>query len=194
MTLVLHQMKELHGKVRSDRGDVPGAFLRISPLRPLLGRVAQVRTGIDGSFSVQVDAKAEAVVAVVSPPGNALKAISVPVTSDPAVLEVREDGGDLEVELPFKLSDADREVLVLQNGLPLPVPSLLLWTEGHGQRFESNAGFHASNVAAGGYEVCIGPPKLSEEKLNLEARRRDSHCAAGTLTSGSVLRLDLSKE
>jgi hypothetical protein len=194
MTLVLRQTKELRGKVRSRRGDVPGAFLRISPLRPPLGSAAQTRTGIDGSFSVRVDAKAEAVLVVVSPPGNALKAFSVPMTREPAALDVSEDGGDLDVALPFKLKDADREILLFQNGLPLPIPSLLLWTQGHGQRFETTPGFHVTALAAGEYEVCIGSPKITEEPVTVEARRQNARCAAGTLTNGSTLKLDLSKE
>lgn len=194
MTLVLRWTRELRGKVRSRRGDVPGAFLRVSPLQPPLGSASQTRAGMDGSFSVRVDAKAEAVVAVVSPPGNTLKAFSVPVTSDPATLEVSEDGGDLDVALPFQMKDSDREVLVFQNGLPLPIPSLLLWTEGHGQRFESAKGFHVSALAPGEYEVCISAPRISEDTMTPEARRQTGTCAAGVLTSGSTLRLDLSRE
>ena len=192
LTLVLRRTKELRGKIRSPRGDVPGAFLRVSPLRPPLGSASQTRAGIDGSFSVRVDAKAEAVLAVVSAPGNALKAFSVPVASDPATLAVSENGGDLDVKLPFKLSDSDREILIFQNGLPLPVPSLLLWTDGHGQRFESAKGFHVSALAAGEYEVCIDSPRIIGDPVSLEARRQNAHCAAGTMTDGSTLKLDLS--
>ena len=131
---------------------------------------------------------------MVSAPGNALKAFSVPVASDPATLAVSENGGDLDVKLPFKLSDSDREILIFQNGLPLPVPSLLLWTEGHGQRFESAKGFHVSTLAAGEYEVCIDSPRITGDPVSLEARRQNAHCAAGTMTDGSTLKLDLSSE
>lgn len=195
LTLVLHPTKDLHGRVQSPYGPVPGAFVRASPLRPPLGNGAQARTDIDGNFSLRIDGKTEAAVVVVSPPGGSLKAFAVPVTTDPVVLDVSDAGGDLDIELPFALRDrTDRQLLIFQNGLPLPLPTLLLWTEGHGQKFERDSGVHVSNLAPGDYEVCLGPPQISIQGAALEALRTNARCETGALAPGSFLRLDFTKE
>jgi hypothetical protein len=195
LTLVLHRTKELQGIVQSPRGPVPGASIRISSLRPALGSADQVRSGIDGSFTFRVDARTEAVVAVVSPPGMALQAFSVPIGSDPIAFNVSEEAGDLDVTLPFNLRDsADQLVLVFQNGLPLSIATLVPWTEGHGQKFDSASGFHVPNVAPGEYVVCVGAPTISTATATPESSRQNGQCVSGLLTNGGDLRLAFAKE
>ncbi|HEX4498483.1 MAG TPA: carboxypeptidase-like regulatory domain-containing protein [Thermoanaerobaculia bacterium] len=195
LTLVLHRTKELQGIVQSPRGPVPGASIRISSLRPVSANADQARSGIDGSFTFRVDARTEAVVAVVSPPGMALQVFSVPIGSEPIALTVSEEEGDLDVTLPFNLRDStDQLVLVFQNGLPLSIPTLLVWTEGHGQKFDSASGFHASSLAPGEYVVCIGAPTISTTAATPESSRQNGQCVSGTLASGANLRLSFTKD
>ena len=193
VTLVLRKARVLQGRVQSPRGPVAGAMLRVLPFNPPLGNGDRARSGQDGSFSIRVNSKAESMLAIVSPPGHALQAFEMPVRSEPVVLNVSQDGGTLEVALPFSLRGSDQAFFIYQNRLPLDLGSLVLWAEGHGVRFEDEAGLHIPRLAPGEYEVCYGPITFSDAQELADWKARTATCGSGSLGNGATLRLDLAK-
>jgi hypothetical protein len=193
VNLVLRKTRVLQGRVQSPRGPVAGAMLRILPLVPPLGNGDRARSGQDGSFSIRVNSKAESLLAIVSPPGHALQAFEMPVKGEPVVLNVSQDGGTLEVALPFSLRGSDQAFFIYQNRLPLDLGSLVFWAEGHGVRFEDEAGLHIPRLAPGEYEVCYGSLTFSDPHELADWKTRTATCGAGSLGNGGTLRLDLTR-
>jgi hypothetical protein len=191
MNLILRKTRLLQGRVQSPRGPVAGAMLRVVPYIPPLGSASRARSELDGSFSVRVDGKAESMLAVVSPPGHALQVFEVPVRGEPVVLNVSPDGGTLEVALPFSLKTSEQALFIWQNRLPLDLGALVFWAEGHGIRFEDEAGLHIPRLAPGNYEVCYGPVTFSDPDDLAGWKTGTATCASGSLGNGATLRLDL---
>jgi hypothetical protein len=191
MNLILRKTRILHGRVQSPRGPVAGAMLRVVPFVPPLGSASRTRSELDGSFSVRVDGKAESMLAIVSPPGHALQVFEVSVKGEPVVLNVSPDGGTLEVALPFSLKSSEQVLFIWQNRLPLDLGSLVFWAEGHGIRFEDEAGLHIPRLAPGDYEVCYGPITFSDPDGLADWKTRTATCASGSLGNGATLRLNL---
>lgn len=191
MNLVLRKTRLLQGRVQSPRGPVAGAMLRVIPHHPPLGSASRTRSELDGSFSLRVDGKAESMLAVVSPPGHALQVFEVPVKNEPVVLNVSPDGGTLEVALPFSVKDSEQAFFIWQNRLPLDLGALVFWSEGHGIRFEDEAGLHIPRLAPGDYEVCYGPLTFSDHHELADWKSRTATCASGFLGNGATLRLNL---
>lgn len=194
--LVLRKMKVFSGRIRSLHGPVAGAMVAVWPLQPSMGITESVRTGLDGRFSVNIPGKADRVAVVVSPPGGALKAFDVPVIPDPVVLQVTDEGGDLEVLLPFSPEEAAEKGLVfavLQNGVMLSPSVLYRWAAGHGADFRTTAGLQVPRLAPGSYEVCAGPTAITEDAEVGDWKSQRATCATGDLGNGSRLRLEIKK-
>ena len=168
--------------------------MRLSAQRPPMPQTQSVRTGLDGGFSARVPGRAESLVAVVSAPGHALKAFEVPAVEHTIALNVPEEGGALEVSLPFSPEEAQPRgftVVVLQNGLFLPPSTLFRWAAGHGVQAQDSAGLHLPRLAPGAYEVCVGPAALVEEWGLAAWKTSQAACASGFLGAGSTLRLEV---
>lgn len=197
VNLVLRKTKAFSGRIRSPQGPVAGAMVAVWSLQPSMGITESVRTGLDGRFSVNVPGKAERVAVVVSPPGGALKAFEVPVIPDPVVLQVTDEGGNLEVLLPFSPDEAAEAGLVfavLQNGVMLSPSVLYRWAAGHGADFQTATGIQVPRLAPGDYEVCVGPTAITEDAEAAEWKSRQATCTRGFLGNGSTLRLELKKK
>lgn len=196
LRLVLRRTRVLSGRVQSFRGPVAGAVVRVSSFRPPLGFTDSGRTGLDGSFSVRIPVKAEALLAIVSAPGHALKALEFPVTEHTVILNIPENGGSLDVALSETAEQAQARKLtlaVLQDGRFLPPSTLYRWAAGHGLRFQDQTGIHLPRMAPGEYKVCMGPLALLED-WEASAWLATARCAQGYLSEGSRLDLRLPKE
>jgi hypothetical protein len=195
--LRLRKNKLVQGRVQSARGPVPGAVLEVFPLRPALPGGASVRTDLQGSFEARVPEPAETVLAVVSPPGNGLKAFEVPLDGRLAVLEVSREAGTLEISAGLTEEEARAQALqmiVAQNGLHLPWNLLLHWAQGHGERLRISEGLRIPSLAPGEYRVCL----VSRAELIQRGPEGPSglagQCASGYLEAGGTLQLDLRRD
>jgi hypothetical protein len=192
--LRMRKNRRFSGTVQSPLGPVPGASILVIPLRPP-SLAGTARTDLDGSFTALVPAATESAVVIVSPPGHALKAFTVPVGDAPQTLRVGREGGELEVLVPEKSEDIEREeviLMVFQNGLPLPTRILNQWALGHGRDLAIPGKVAVADVAPGEYRACLTARVVlaSWEASGWTAPL--AKCTTGQLTAGGTLRLDLS--
>ncbi len=191
LELRLRKRKPFFGTVQGAHGPVPGAAVALSPSRPPLLFGDNARTDLSGEFQARLPELAEAVVAVVSPPGNSLKAFDLAVDGKPARLQVAADGGVLEISTGRSREEVrrqDLQMLVFQNNLPLPWGTLLSWAQGHGQRIDPDQGFRFPDLAPGEYRVCLVQRAELVRKASSEAVGLPG-CASGYLEPGGTLRL-----
>lgn len=192
--LRLRKNKLFQGRVQSARGPVPGASLEVFPLRPSLPGGAAARTDLQGSFEVRVPEPTETVLAIVSPPGNGLKAFEVPLDGRPAVLDVSREAGTLEISAGMSEEEARAQALqmvVVQNGLHLPWNLLLHWAQGHGERLRISEGIRIPNLAPGEYRVCLVPRAELVQRGPEGPSALGGQCASGYLEASGTLRLDV---
>jgi hypothetical protein len=195
--LRLRKTKRLSGRIQSSRGPVLGAGVVVLPLPPAPMFGDSTRTELDGSFAAQVPDAASNVAVIVSPPGYALKAFPVAASESSQDLTVTRDGGSLQVSLPPKSEDVEKEgvsLWVFQDGLPLPPDELYRWAAGHGQDhvIEGGQGILIPELAAGHYRVCLAARAALAQWQASGWTAPLAKCAAGQLTAGGTLRLDLS--
>jgi hypothetical protein len=193
--LRMRKKKRLAGTVRSDLGPVPGAGIAVMPLHPVRMGPDTVRTELDGTFTAQVPDKTETAAVIVSPPGHALKAFVVAVGETPQPLTVSREGGDLEVVVPEKPKDAEKEgvfLQIFQNGLPLPPQALYEWVLGHGKDMIPNLVVPA--LAPGEYRACLVAQAAVVPWQDSGWTAPLARCTTGQLTAGGMLRLDLAAD
>jgi len=155
------------------------------------GSISTVRSGIDGSFELKIPAGTQAVQAIVSPPGGALKAYEVNVASDADLLfQVEPSGGEVVVSLGKGEVSDDRILVVWQDNVGIPFGTLVRWTEGHGARFRQGNQFHLPQLAPGNYTVCLGAAAVAASS-ELDAWKNRASCASGYLSAASALDLRL---
>ena len=192
--LRLRKTRTFQGMVQSARGPVPGAVLEVLPLRPALPGGVSARTDLQGSFEARVPEPTEAVLAIVSPPGNGLKAFEVPLDGKPAVLEVSPERGTLEISAENSEEEARTlglQMIVVQNGLHLPWNLLLHWAQGHGERLRISEGLRIPSLAPGEYRACLVPRAELVQRGPEGPSALGGECVSGYLEAGGTLRLDL---
>ena len=193
--LVVRATKSLVGRVESLRGPVVGGTVLVFSQIPRIGAGAVARTDLDGGFSVAVPGQALHLTAIVSPPGRALKAFSLPAMKDPVVLHVPEEGGGLELELPLEADLLRQEEVVLivhQDGHYLPGSDLLRWAMGHGVSMYEGRIVRVPQLAPGRYEACLTPATVPGADPNAWKSKK-TVCAAGNLVAGNTLQLKLDR-
>lgn len=193
--LRLRDAHRLTGVVSSPRGPVAGARVLLLVGSPD-GGGGVATTDEEGVFSTDVPQKSPRVVAVVSPPGFALRAYEVSTEAPQLALPVSEAAGRLEVELPHDPEELERENLALayfQNGIPIPTSVLVQWAYDQGMPIDAEVRKGSiPNVAPGDYRVCFIPRQLSPFLATL-AIPGGARCAAGSLAAGATLSLKLTE-
>ncbi|HVT17161.1 MAG TPA: hypothetical protein VHQ90_13400 [Thermoanaerobaculia bacterium] len=91
------------------------------------------------------------------------------------------DDCETQVQEPLVLK------LVAQNGAPIPLPTLVSWAMGNGERPSSEDRLVVPLVEAGQYEVCR--IAFSHLPAYLRGNRPAERCAAGALAIGGKLTL-----
>ena len=192
--LRLQKVKPLRGFVETARGPLAGAGVMLFALRPLVPFSYSTRTELDGTFAAEVPGFSEAIQAVVSPPGHALKAYEVPLDGNAIALNPPVQGGALHVAWPFSPEEIQAQGLkpvILQNGLILPPFVLASWARGHGESYSFPGGMKVPNLAPGEYRVCMfqmdAVPEWELYRRLGEARA----CASGYLEAGDTLQLEI---
>ncbi len=193
VVLTLRRNRTIRGRVVAATGPVIGATVSAWPTLGGDGVVSTVRSGLDGSFELKMPVGTQAVQAVVSPPGGALKAYEMNVSSDAELLfQVERLGGEVVVS-PGKNEPSDGRILaVWQDDIGIPLGTLASWTEGHGVRFLFQQGnqMHLPQLATGYYTVCHGAVSMMVPG-ELDTWKSRASCASGYLTAASVLDLRL---
>ncbi len=194
--LNLRRNRELKGHVLGVSGPIVGATIDAWPPIGGDGLITTARSGIDGRFQLRVPADVSALVAVVSPPGGALKAYSVAIDrTDEIALQVEPEGADLTVDFGkggegLKKGLAQGAAFSLwQDGIRMPYASLVRWTEGHGTRFVQGNGVHVAQLAGGTYTACFGMRAIGEQSFDEIAGK--ARCATGYLAPPAGLELRL---
>jgi hypothetical protein len=191
VVLTLQRNRSIRGKVLAATGPVIGATVSAWPLTGGDGSISTVRSGIDGSFELKIPAGTQAVQAIVSPPGGALKAYEVNVASDADLLfQVEPSGGEVVVSLGKGEVSDDRILVVWQDNIGIPFGTLVRWTEGHGARFRQGNQFHLPQLAPGNYTVCLGAAAVVASS-EIDAWKNRASCASGYLSAASALDLRL---
>jgi hypothetical protein len=156
-----------------------------------------VRTDVDGTFTAKVPAVAGNAAVIVSPPGHALKAFSVPVNGTPQSLTVSREGGELAILVPEMSEEIEKEsvtLLVFQNGLPLPTPILSRWALGHGRDLSVPGKMKVPDLAPGEYRACLAAHSVLAPWQASGWTAPLARCTSGQLTAGGTLQLDLSSD
>lgn len=197
--LRMRKNRRLSGTVQSSLGPVPGAGIHVIPLRPVFMGGDSVRTDLDGSFTAQVPATTESAAVIVSPPGHALKAFTVPVEESPQSLTVSQEGGKLEILVPEKSEEAEKQgmlLLIFQDGLPLPMYILHQWALGHGRDLSAVPGkkLAVPDVAPGEYRACLAAHAVLVPWQASGWTAPLAKCTVGQLTAGGTLQLDLASD
>ncbi len=193
VVLTLRRNRTIRGKVVAPTGPVIGATVNVWPASGGNGVASTLRTGLDGTFELKVPEGTQAVQAIVSPPGGALKAYEVNVSSDAELLlQVEPQGGDLVVNSGKNEPSGDQTLVVWQEDIGIPMGMLVHWAEGHGVRFAFQQGreIRIPQLAPGRYTVCFGAAEVMAPS-ELEAWKSRSRCASGFLAAASTLDLRL---
>jgi hypothetical protein len=193
VVLTLRHNQTIRGKVVAPTGPVIGATVNAWPTSGGNGVASTLRTGLDGTFELKVPVGTQAVQAIVSPPGGALKAYEVNVSSDAELLfQVEPQGGDVVVNSGKNEPSADWQLVVWQDDIGIPVGILVRWAEGHGVRFAFQQGreMRIPQLAPGRYTVCFGAAEVVAPS-ELEVWKSRSKCASGFLAAASTLDLRL---
>jgi hypothetical protein len=195
LELELKEHRTIAGTVVSPRGPVVGASLELAQLIPRSLFRTHARTDLDGRFSIEVPEEAEVVQAIVSPPGAALTAFTIQKGGSSPVLFVDDLGGRLVLEMPApatELQGKDLQLLVFQDGLLLPISTLLPWARSHGGSFDVSGPLTVNDLATGSYQICLVPRTAGLAALQQPATVWASglgSCDQGILTPGAELLL-----
>jgi hypothetical protein len=179
--LVLKKKRDAGGWVLGPSGSVPGAMVIAWGPGQLS---SQAVTDQAGHFSLRVPAAAAYLDVEVMAPGYSLQARRVRLAEEDLRLVVDPDGGTLVLE---GLKGLAGETLVAQNGAPIPLPTLVSWAMGNGERPSSEDRLVVPLVEAGQYEVCR--IAFSHLPAYLRGNRPAERCAAGALAVGGKLTL-----
>jgi len=172
--LVLESTKKIQGYVLAHGAPVVGAS--VSAFAPEAGHGEEMRgvTDLAGKFELSITPRARHALFVPIAPGQALRVFDVAFTDAPVSLNVDEVGGTLHLSVPT----APTNVMLFQNGLPLPLGLAASWAAGHGERLSDPQHLTVPAVAAGQYRLCgasgcvegqLGP--YGELTLTLSAKR-----------------------
>lgn len=191
--LTLETEREVSGVVRDRGGPVTGATVYLFGHVPALSYVGIGRSDADGRFTLRVPESAHQLRALILAPGRGLQTELVDPSGGDLVFDMERWAGTIAVKLDREwqdLYDEQQIVLLFQDGLPIPTNYLAEWGLAQGAEFLRPDGFHVLGMAPGAYELCRGPMGVIEPAA-LEEWKLRSECAAGELTGGGALRLDL---
>lgn len=194
VVLSLEANKPVTGRVVSELGPVAGAVVDLVALDPPLPFGTSVRTGVDAVFSAQVPRQIRSLAAVVSPPGHALGAFVLRAEEEGTALNVAKEGGVLEITTPYTLEEArsrDLAILIAQDGLALPLNTLVRWARGHGARVLSGSQLQIPALAPAQYRVCFTHLQAAGEATATINTHGADGCAEGYLDAGGILQLEL---
>lgn len=186
--LRLHDVQSLEGQVVSEQGHpVAGATIVVSPPPEAPGFGVRARTGLAGTFKVEMPETVTRLHVLVMPPGHALKAFEIDTSYGRSfALQVPSLGGTLELAAPQELQDAATgatKLTIKQDGILLSKSQLYHWALGHQGRVSSE-GFVVPAMAPGYYQACMVSPGVEDPP----------RCTSGQLTAHGTLSLALVRE
>lgn len=195
MELVLRGVRRLTGVVSSAAGGVARAEVVVDPAgRPsVVSR--QTLTDIRGRVPIRVPAGTEAVRVRVAAPGFAYRMLLVPLGDEERLgLEVRQESGTLDLDLPAEWFGGDDFVFLAHRGAWVSPLALFGWAEMHGVE-TGGVGTRRVTIPRmepGDYALCRLPvARRVELQLGMSPGALGARCDRGTLVAEGALRLTL---
>lgn len=194
--LILKEARRFVGEVHGSAGPVRQAFVLAFPITtdgtlPTVA-VPQTRSGIDGSFELDLPANSVSVRLMVLAPGWTLHVERVPLDAEqPTLVQLRQDGGRLV--LRESTTEDERVALLLVDGHPLDFLKLSLlrrWAQSNGRPPAEDEVLTLPAMPSGSYAYC----RITREEALLvvagAAVPSTRACTEGFLTPGGELVLD----
>lgn len=190
LTLTLRRRITLEGHVIAQHGGVPGARVEVVPLSAS-GELVEISvpsavTDASGRFATDLPAQTQEVLVTVLAPGFALtlarggvEGMRIAVAPSAGRLRLARTNGD------DGATGAAIE-LVMIDGQPVDVPTLLSWAAMHGDGEGGDLVVPA--LPAGAYRYCL--VRFEEALLVFAGRAVPTRCTEGILTPGDELRLN----
>ncbi len=193
--LVVRRTSTVRGQVVSPRGSVPGAAVDvIHPESSLFGYTTVV-TDAAGRFEAQLPAAAKEMLLRVYPPGFALRALRLPVTSSPVIVAVDQLGGSLSLDFPWAVDPGDWEEprpVVFKDGTFWDVQPLRKWAAFNGRDGTESRRLEIPHLEAGHYQVCnLSPQDAIRFLVRGASSISSAACVSGYLAPLSELELEV---
>lgn len=187
--LVLHRHTRLLGRVTAAGRAVVSAQILAEPIGPELPMYSDAMTDVDGWFELTLPPKTQAATLRVLAPGFALRTLRTEIVEgNPVEIEVDQNGGQLQLQLPFEqdLSDwqSDRFVLVHDGNL-IDLRTLRQWAMLNGVATEA-MDILVPRMASGTYHLC----RMANVDVR-QSHRSNWQCTEGYLPPLGELTLSL---
>lgn len=131
-------------------------------------------TDVDGRFRISVPPQERRGLFVIRAPGRVLTVYERDLEPENG-FDLASTGGSLQFHLPARLDG----LLLLQNGVRIPLPLALAWAQSQGLPVRQNALVTIPNVAIGDYRLCAA------------AGAANPRCTEGRLHPGGTLNLEI---
>ncbi len=179
VSLVLRERWSVSGIVRTERGGVPGAFVKALTLPASIGG-EQAVTDVRGRFVLGLPAACRELLLSVSAPGFSRRALRVPVTrGEELVVDVEQRGGTLTLTWPPRAWERT-PLFVVHSGVAEHILEYALWAASQGWTLDEEAtAVPVPSLEAGGYSLCAATGR--ELAMVLAGLAVPSNCSSGYL-------------
>lgn len=198
LELILAERRRLAGKVISASGPVAGASILGFPINLQGGlgatQTPQARSGMDGSFHLDVPGDTTQVRLVVMALGYALHVSSAQVTEeqDPFLVVLDQAAGRLQIPTPRVAADEQgtpKVPLLMINGQPFDASLLPRWAQAHDAAASTEETLAVDAMPPGAYAYCQLAPEEALLVFSGAAIPAADACSEGHLAAGGVLAL-----
>lgn len=193
IVLALRRTDSWSGQIQSEHGPVVGATVHLFSTKPGPDLGDTARSDLDGGFAAHLPSGVTEAVVIALAPGYGLRGIRQERPGGIVNLSVAQ--GTLSVHLPAdheEYLERGERLAISQDGLFLPVTTLLSWSMQQGTSFAKYpAPLVFRGLSPGNYRACFAAA-LDIALLNagLVAPR---DCVTGSLTAGGVLKLEMNQ-
>lgn len=196
LDLVIEERRHLRGSVSSFTGPVPGAFVLAFPItadgRLAVMMIPQARTGLDGSFEIDLPPSTAMARVVATAMGYTLGLSTVRLADgpDPAVaLSLDQAEGTLELTTLSPENAAKLTMVMMINGQPIDVGIVNHWAQAHGAVRSPAGAISVQAMPPGTYSYCKVTSAEAMLVFTGTAMPSPRNCVEGYLTAGGRLAL-----
>ncbi len=201
LRLTLRRKVKWSGRVISPQGPVAGAVISAWPLSGASGIWARAGSEADGTFTFDGPAESGPLVIVARAPGFALRAFVRAAGTEPMMLDLSPEAGDLEVALSWMSDRASMgyQLAFFEDGIAIPYGNLLArWAMAQGANapIPSDGGGTSIRIPSlhpGRWDVCALPSHDLAFRFATGSEAPKADCAGGQVKAGSTLRLEVQK-
>ena len=201
LRLILRRKEKWSGRVISPQGPVAGAVISAWPLSGASGTWARAGSEADGTFTFDGPRGSGPLVVVARAPGFALRAFVRDTATEPMVLDLSPEAGDLEVALPWISDRASMgyQLAFFEDGIAIPYGNLLAgWAMALNASAPTPSGGEVTSIRIpslhpGRWDVCALPSYDWAFRFATGGGLPKTECAGGEVKAGSTLRLEVKK-